>query len=229
MKYFFLTFLLFGIISVTSAQIAVNQTGSTADESAMLDIQSTTKGMLVPRMTTGQRNSISSPANGLLVYDTDTKSFWFRKSSIWREIIDSSNNTVLADSDNDTKVDVESTLDNDEVHFTLGGTEYFVFNGAHIDVNNSGGSVFLGGNAGLHDNYSTSRNVAIGQLALSDNIAGAFNVAMGYSALRYMSGKSCNVAIGNYSMERFNSDGSFVSTYNTAIGAYTLQGNSTPH
>ena len=48
----------------------------TPDPSSMLDINSTTQGILTPRMTTLQRTSISSPANGLLVYDTDAKSFY---------------------------------------------------------------------------------------------------------------------------------------------------------
>jgi hypothetical protein len=37
----------------------------------MLDVKSTTKGMLVPRMTAAQRDAISNPANGLLIYCTD--------------------------------------------------------------------------------------------------------------------------------------------------------------
>ncbi|CAM4430482.1 hypothetical protein [Flavobacterium terrigena] len=48
----------------------------TPDASSMLDISSTTQGMLTPRMTTLQRTGITSPANGLLVYDTDVKSFY---------------------------------------------------------------------------------------------------------------------------------------------------------
>ena len=49
------------------AQMAVNTDGSSADASAMLDIKSTTKGFLAPRMTEAQKNAISSPAAGLLV------------------------------------------------------------------------------------------------------------------------------------------------------------------
>jgi hypothetical protein len=43
--------------------------------SSVLDVSSTTQGMLTPRMTTAQRVAISSPANGLMVYDTDLKAF----------------------------------------------------------------------------------------------------------------------------------------------------------
>jgi trimeric autotransporter adhesin len=60
------------------AQVAVNTDGSSPDASAMLDVKSTLKGVLVPRMTQAQRAVISSPANGLLVYQTDnTQGYYF--------------------------------------------------------------------------------------------------------------------------------------------------------
>jgi len=57
--------------------------GYTADESAMLDVKSTTKGLLVPRLTTNQRISIANPAQGLLVFDTDLNEFYFRQDTTW--------------------------------------------------------------------------------------------------------------------------------------------------
>ncbi|MEO6039948.1 MAG: tail fiber domain-containing protein [Saprospiraceae bacterium] len=58
---------------------AVISTSSTATPhaSAMLDIQSTTKGLLIPRMTTLQRTAIATPARGLLVFDIDLGKFFF--------------------------------------------------------------------------------------------------------------------------------------------------------
>jgi hypothetical protein len=72
-------------IVVNAQSVAVNTTGTSADASAMLDISSSNKGMLTPRMTTTQRTAIVSPANGLLVFDTDTKTFWFF-STTWNEM-----------------------------------------------------------------------------------------------------------------------------------------------
>ncbi|MPT34860.1 MAG: hypothetical protein E2604_07185, partial [Flavobacterium sp.] len=55
------------------AQVGIGTT--MPDASSLLDMTSTSKGLLTPRMTTAQRTAITSPANGLLVYDTDIKSY----------------------------------------------------------------------------------------------------------------------------------------------------------
>lgn len=56
---------------VLAQGISMNTNGNTADTSAMLDISSTAKGILIPRMTAVQRTSIPLPATGLLVYQTN--------------------------------------------------------------------------------------------------------------------------------------------------------------
>ena len=59
----------------------------TPDPSSILDLQSTERGFLVPRMTTDQREAIVSPATGLLVFDTDRQSFWYYDDDDnWKEI-----------------------------------------------------------------------------------------------------------------------------------------------
>jgi hypothetical protein len=54
----------------------------TPHTSSVLDVSSTTQGMLTPRMTSIQRTAIASPADGLMVYDTDLKSFYYYNSTI---------------------------------------------------------------------------------------------------------------------------------------------------
>jgi hypothetical protein len=56
--------------SVT-AQVGINTDNSTPDPSSILDMKSTEKGLLIPRMTRTQRNTINSPAEGLMVYCTN--------------------------------------------------------------------------------------------------------------------------------------------------------------
>jgi hypothetical protein len=64
---------------------------TTPDASAILDVTSANRGVLLPRMSTTQRTSITTPATGLLVFDNDTKSFWVNKGTsgapMWVEII----------------------------------------------------------------------------------------------------------------------------------------------
>jgi len=70
--------MLTGIHSAFS-QVSVTSDGTEPDNSAMLDVKSTTKGVLVPRMTEYQRtHDIVNPATGLLVYQTDgTSGFYY--------------------------------------------------------------------------------------------------------------------------------------------------------
>jgi hypothetical protein len=56
---------------------------TTPDNSALLDLTSTNKGILVPRMTTAQRVAIVTPATGLLVYDTSLQQFWYYNGTAW--------------------------------------------------------------------------------------------------------------------------------------------------
>lgn len=67
---------------------AIGQVGigtSSPDASAALDVTATDKGLLMPRMTTAQRTAISSPANSLMVFDTDTNSYWSYVEGAWVE------------------------------------------------------------------------------------------------------------------------------------------------
>ena len=74
--------------STLSAQnVGINATGAAPASSAMLDVASTSSGMLVPRMTAAQRGDIASPATGLLVYQTDdTAGFYYYNGSTWTQI-----------------------------------------------------------------------------------------------------------------------------------------------
>lgn len=65
----------------TSGQMMVNTTSPNA--SAQLQVDSTTRGFLPPRVTTIQKNAIATPAEGLMVYDTDLKRPCFFNGTSW--------------------------------------------------------------------------------------------------------------------------------------------------
>ncbi|MEJ8820356.1 phage tail protein [Lacibacter sp. H407] len=85
-KYSLLSSILLLSFGCFAQSAAINTDGSNADASAMLDVKSTNKGMLVPRMTTAQRTAITSPAKGLLVFDNDTGGFWFYNGTAWTSL-----------------------------------------------------------------------------------------------------------------------------------------------
>ncbi len=69
--------------------LVINNTGAsnpTPDPSALVDMQSSTSGLLIPRMTTAQMNLIQNPANGLTIYATDTYCFMYYTGTAWTPI-----------------------------------------------------------------------------------------------------------------------------------------------
>jgi hypothetical protein len=72
---FFLSIFFLVIAQTVSAQVGIGTI--TPDTSSILDIQANDKGILLPRLSTSERDAISSPANGLLIYNTTTSNFNF--------------------------------------------------------------------------------------------------------------------------------------------------------
>jgi len=87
-KYFLLLAIIFPSL-LYAQSVAVNTDGSQPDNTAMLDIKSTSKGLLIPRLTTAQRIGISSPAIGLTVFDTDTYSNWIFRGDVMGNWVES--------------------------------------------------------------------------------------------------------------------------------------------
>ena len=96
-KRLFITFLaiaLFSSFHSFSQSVGISSNAATPDTTAILDVNSTTKGMLVPRMTAQQKNDIASPATGLLVFQTDGNTgFYYYNGTAWLLLISSAVNT----------------------------------------------------------------------------------------------------------------------------------------
>ena len=80
---------------INAQNVAINNDGSSATGSAMLDVKSTTKGFMMPRVTSAQRTAIASPVLGLLVFDTDTKTLWAHDGNSWKNLYTSGGGLTL--------------------------------------------------------------------------------------------------------------------------------------
>ncbi len=240
-----LIYFLFAIFffTITNGQnVAINTDGSVANSSAMLDIKSSSKGVLIPRMTTQQRTAIVSPAAGLLVYDTDTNSFWFYNGSTWTNLSGSVgggsgvNWKLSGNNGTNSSSDFIGTTDNESLRFKVNYEHYGLLDtngsvlwGKHSGMNNSGFSNVAIGPKALYNNTNRSNLVAIGDSALFHNGIDAFapghaigNTAIGSKALFANTNGSHNVAIGNLALTN-NTEGDD----NVAIGAHALRNNIT--
>ncbi len=166
-------------------QVGINTDGSNPDASAMLDVKSTTKGILIPRMTTTQRTNISPAATGLMVYDTELKSLMMYDGTNWITI-----RTVLADADNDTRIDVEKTTDEDVIRFDLDGSTRFKLERTSSSQTRltfeENDNVLIGKNTGSGIPTTSDANVFIGtntgqntttSAPKTDNVGIGYNVA----------------------------------------------------
>ena len=87
MKLLVVNFLVIISLSVLAQNVGINTDGTTPNASAMLDIKSNNKGLLIPRMIKTQRDAISSPATGLTIYQTDdTPGYYYYNGSAWIQL-----------------------------------------------------------------------------------------------------------------------------------------------
>jgi hypothetical protein len=205
---------------------------TTPDASSLLEIRSTKKGLLIPRMTQVQRNAIATPATGLLIYQTNaTPGFYYYDGSAWQAVSSGSSsieywkkkgssiyynsgNVGVGTASPAFKFDINGDINISSLH-------YLRTNGIRIlrDNPNSGdNNVFLG-------DYSDTvaspgfRNVAVGSYSLATNI-GAYNTAVGSTSLMNNSTGSSNAAVGEKALQ-----GNTTGSYNSAVGSGALQNN----
>ncbi len=98
-------------LNIRSARVAIGQNTVAADASSLLELESTTQGFLPPRMTEAQRDAISSPAAGLLVYNTTTGLHSGRGASAWYSIGYTQQSNIVALTDN-TGATANDTVEN---------------------------------------------------------------------------------------------------------------------
>jgi len=185
------------------AQVSINVDGNIPDASAMLDVQSTERGFLAPRMTMLQRDAIASPVTGLLVFQTDsTAGFYYFDGTAWGKV---SNGASSIDELSDGKT---------------GGNSVFLGLGAGSSDDGTANRNVAVGDAALQENTTGSYNTANGYHSLNGNTEGGNNTASGYQSLNRNITGNHNAARGHRSL--------YENTFglkNTASGSYSLYRN----
>ncbi len=165
-----LLFLTIGLNAYT--QVAINNDNSNPAPSAMLDVKSTDKGMLIPRMSSSQRTGIASPASGLLVFDNTTQSFWYFNGAEWDQLISGiHNSSQITDTDGDTKVMTEDNPDEDILRVKIAGIERIYIDSVHMDMLVPDSSTIIGHKAGFDNAILTDPG---------QDDQGKFNTFIGY-------------------------------------------------
>jgi BclB C-terminal domain-containing protein len=120
--------------------------------SSQLEVVSTTKGMLIPRMTEAQKNAISSPATGLLVYQTNnTAGFWYYDGSAWVRFIGGGEGSAMIPFASGTPVALTTTTGG-----LVGNTGLIGFGNSASGVSPVGGNIDITGGPGTLINFAFS-------------------------------------------------------------------------
>jgi hypothetical protein len=191
------------LLNVASAQnIAINGDGATPDASAMLDIASTAKGFLMPRMTTVQQNAITLPATGLLIFNTTDNTFKVNTgtpaSPIWTALSASSNNWLLSgNTGTNGSTNFIGTNDNTKMNFRTNNQQRMV-----IDAQ---GRVGIGVTAPTNplvvkDTFEIARTgSAVSQLLFSNTAgSGDFRIGGDGGDIFWQGGGGRNLQMGAY-------------------------------
>jgi trimeric autotransporter adhesin len=222
--------LVFCISTKVQAQIGIGTT--TPNSSALLDISSNNKGLLVPRMTAAQRSAISLPATSLMIYQTDGQAGFYYNSGTpglpnWTAISTAStieNWTLIGNSGTNAGTNFIGTTDGQ--NFTIKTNSiprltFFQIHGLYFPFASNNNSI-IGNSSYLPINLSGGYNTFIGSGSGFGGTTGALNTAVGFSTLFNNTTGGYNTVIGEEAMT-FNSAGSS----NVAIGSQALRGNTT--
>ncbi|MBM4159233.1 MAG: hypothetical protein FJ216_10720, partial [Ignavibacteria bacterium] len=215
--------ILFFPSSETYQQVAINTDGSPPNSSAMLDIQSTTRGLLIPAMTQTQRDAISSPATGLLIFQTDgTAGFYFFYGRGWT-LLGSTGGAITGSGTSNYLTfwnGTNSVTGNPCLQWSP--TDSILRIIGRVYQTGLGLSTFFGHESGKNDDRTDRRNSGFGYRALYTNTTGFYNSAFGFHSLY------CNTEGYDNSAFGFNSlNSNTTGINNSAFGYYSLSTNTT--
>lgn len=217
--------------------------------SALIDLSSTQRGFLVPRLTTLQKNAITAPAQGLLIYQIDgTKGFYYYDAG-WKPVtpvVSGFANRALSNLTVPTALNVDLLPGINNARNMGSSTrnwkdlylEGSVWKDSSRFISSPGSqNTFLGIQSGrlvngsantgvgyfsLYNDTSGYLNTAVGSQSLYSNTSGVWNTAVGVNTLYSNTTGYSNTGLGTVALIN-NTTG----TYNTAVGVAAMHNNTT--
>jgi len=147
----FLLLILSSIHIFGQQNVAINNDGSDPHPLAILDVKSTSKGVLLPRMSSAERMAIQNPPEGLMIYDTDHQSIYFYTAdggaNSWNNVMSSVLTLPFAQTISDP--DIVFSIGNNENSPTAIAGQFLGGNGTGLSVDGSIGGKFNGAEVGI--------------------------------------------------------------------------------
>ena len=223
------------------AQVGIGTTNPNIN--AALEIATTDKGLLLPRLNLSNTTSaapLTAHVSGMLVYNLASigdvsPGFYYNNGTAWQRVATSvaagTGWNLDGNAGTNSSNDFLGTLDNQALTFRVNNVPKLRLetNGT-IATLNTGNSIFIGDGAGINDDLSNNENIfignnagnanttgelntAIGANAFESNISGSRNISFGLNSLRNNTIGNDNIAIGDLTLENGSSN-----NFNVAIG-----------
>lgn len=174
-----------------ASQIKVGTNPTTVNSAAAVEVESTSQGILFPRLTTTQMNAISSPPTGLVIFNTTEGCLYHYFSSAWYSAKDGV--PSLEDADGDTKIQVEESADEDMIRFDVAGSQAAIIDeNGNVGIGIDDPAVMLDMSADLAYVYATSPNAWLQAGYFANNDVGSYLsfLARGSNAVSTWDGNS---------------------------------------
>lgn len=208
---------LVSVVQTAQAQLKVGNNPTVIHSAAAIEVESTTKGVLLPRMNTAQQNALNSPPDGMMLFNTDSACIVIRRGGLWRSVCAQNSGDAWSTLGNTgtTSSHFLGTTDNMPLNIRtnnvrsarLSPSSGDAFFGYQAGINNAGSNnTFIGAQAG-DLNTTGSNNTIIGATAdlTNNNLSNA--TALGYGATVDASNK---IRLGNTSVTMVETYGNFV-------------------
>ncbi|MCF8277326.1 MAG: hypothetical protein K9J17_11380 [Flavobacteriales bacterium] len=202
-------------VSSSTINIIPKWNGTTLEDGALYDNGNIGIGNALPQEklhVTGKIRIVDGTQGmgKVLVSDANGSAAWSNAPSV----------NLIQDADEDTKVQLEESADEDIIRFDLAGTEYLVLDNGRMNIKNTGGGTFLGNEAGQNDDLNGRFNSFVGYFSGRATTSGGDNAAFGAGSMETNTTGNGNTALGRSTLFR-NVTGSD----NVAIGTYALYQN----